>query len=121
MELPETLAAWGHPEFAATFKRELAACKDAAHQDAAPLQATLQAALRQGSYVDASPLEVMLLHTEADADTLQIKAVLFFASVIAGCSCADDPSPVDVLIEHAEVQVRINRHTGQADVTLLSD
>jgi hypothetical protein len=39
--------------------------------------------------------------------------------VIAGCSCADDPTPTNELDEFCELQLDIDKLTAVATVTLL--
>lgn len=109
--LPATLAARGRPEFADTLKRELAALP----VDRLPLTQ----ALRQGSHVLDQPVGVRLIG--ADADQLRLRVGIFFASLIAGCNCADDPSPVEPLPEYCELLVEIDADSAEAIVSLLPD
>lgn len=110
MQLNESLQAWGDPEFEAVFKRELAAVP----VDILPLQQ----GMRQGAYVLDEPLTVTLLSTHAEADVIRVNAGVFFSSIIPGCSCADDPTPVEPINEYCEVQVAIDRRTGEASARL---
>ena len=50
-----------------------------------------------------------------------MNAGIFYRSVIGGCSCADDPTPVDEQAEYCEVVVEIDKVTAEAKVTLLRD
>lgn len=110
MQLNESLQAWGNPEFEAVFKRELAAVP----VDVLPLQQ----GMRQGGYVLDELLTVTLLSTHAEADVIRVNAGVFFSSIIPGCSCADDPTPVEPINEYCEVQVAIDRRTGEASARL---
>lgn len=60
----------------------------------------------------------LLLAAEADAGTIRAKVGIFFASLVAGCSCADDPTSGDEQAEYCEALVEIDRETAAARVTL---
>jgi len=50
-----------------------------------------------------------------------VKAGIFYKSIIAGCSCSDDPSPIDEVDEHCEVMIEIDKRSAEATITLLPD
>jgi hypothetical protein len=102
------MAAWKTPAFAATFCREVAQLEHGA--------LPLQQALALGSHVVERAPQVMLLSSESNERHLQIKAGIFFSTVIAGCNCADDPTPVEENNEYCELLFRIDRHTGMTEV-----
>jgi len=52
---------------------------------------------------------------------IRVKAGIFYTGVIAGCSCADDPTPIDEQNEYCVVQFDIDRTTADATVTLLAE
>lgn len=109
--LPESAAAWGTPEFEDVFKRELGRLGTAG--------LPLQQGLTTGSHAVDGPVGVMLLHAAADAAGIHARAGIFYSGIIAGCSCADDPTPVDEHSEYCEVQVDIDRKTADTVITLL--
>jgi len=104
--LPESLAAWQTPAFTATFCREVA---QLAHGTL-----PLQQALAIGSHVVERSPQVMVLSIDSSDCHLEIKAGIFFNTVIAGCNCADDPTPVEENNEYCELLFRIDRQTGMA-------
>ncbi|MEW5770541.1 MAG: hypothetical protein AB1831_09285 [Pseudomonadota bacterium] len=112
MRLPEALKAWGGEAFAATLKRELLA-----HADQLPLHE----AMAHGSHVADTAPDLTIQTVEDTGDALRIRAGIFFASIIAGCSCADDPTPVDEIREYCEVDIRLDKGTGEASVRLTDD
>ena len=65
--------------------------------------------------------------TVRDAATTTVLATLapgqwtgiFYTGVVAGCSCADDPTPVEEQHEYCEVLIEINRATAEAVIRLL--
>ena len=60
------------------------------------------------------PITVLLLTAEADAEQLRVKVGIFFAGVLAGCSCADDPTPVEAQEEYGEWLLTIRRPNAEA-------
>jgi hypothetical protein len=106
--LPESLAAWQTPAFAATFCREVAQLGHGI--------LPLQQVLAMGSHVVERPPQVMLLSSNSSPRHLEIRAGVFFSSVIAGCNCADDPTPQEENNEYGELLFRIDRHTGITEV-----
>lgn len=108
LHLPETCAAWGTPGFADVLRRELMR----AGAQALPLQQ----ALTQTSSVFGEDIEVMVISAAADEQTIQVRAGIFFAGIVAGCSCADDPTPVEAQPEYCELVITIDRRTADAVV-----
>ncbi|PKO73427.1 MAG: hypothetical protein CVU23_02745 [Betaproteobacteria bacterium HGW-Betaproteobacteria-17] len=113
IRLPESLAAWGTPEFEAMLKLEIE------QLDAAELP--LQQGLARSSYVTERPFQAMLISASEAAGRLRVKAGIFYTGIIAGCSCADDPTPVDELNEYCVLQLDIDTTTAATTVTLLAE
>ncbi len=111
IRLPLSLAAWPTPAFRTVFKDEIE------HLDAGLLP--LQEGLSQSSHANPDKLGAVLLGVEETPERLRVKAGIFFTGIIAGCSCADDPTPVDEIQEYCVVRFDIDRATAQATVTLL--
>ena len=113
IRLPNSLNAWGMPEFKDIFRQEIA------QLDAAELP--LQQGLTRSSHVTERPIQAMLLSASEDAGLLRVKAGIFYTGIIAGCSCADDPTPIDELNEYCVVQFDIDMTTAATTVTLLAE
>jgi len=109
---PESLQAWGTAAFPATLKRELAAQAS---------ELPLQQALCHASALAPEAITVILLDTRTDAAALHIKVGVFFAGILAGCSCADDPTPVEPQTEYCELMIDIDPANASATLTLLTD
>lgn len=109
--LRSALRAWGGPAFESELKRELEAL-DAAHLP-------LQQGLRAGSYALHDPLEAMILRVEDAGERIRVRTGMFYAGVVAGCNCADDPTPVEAQREYCELQLEIDKATAATTVTLL--
>jgi hypothetical protein len=46
---------------------------------------------------------------------------VFFSGIITGCSCADDPTPVETQNEYCELLFAIDKATAETTITLLAD
>ncbi|MDH2916544.1 MAG: hypothetical protein PXX77_06655 [Gallionella sp.] len=111
IRLEKTLRAWGTPEFEGVFKQELAQVGNAALH--------LQQALVAGSHVTDAPPTVMIIRMEETPASIRIHAGLFFTSIIAGCSCTDDPTPPNEYTEHCEMAVEVDRVTAETRLVRL--
>jgi hypothetical protein len=111
-DLPLSLKAWNTDSFDAVFKHEILSL-DA---DLLPLQEGLQ----NSSYALSDKLAVLVLNTDHDDVSITIKAGLFYNGIIAGCNCADDPTPMDETNEYCEVFIHINRQTSHGTIELVS-
>lgn len=78
----------------------------------------LQQGLSVGGYALFDDVRAMIISIEEQGQSLQVKAGLFYRGVIAGCSCADDPTPMDETSEYCEVVFEIERGSGEARVSL---
>ncbi|MEO5344077.1 MAG: hypothetical protein H7842_12210 [Gammaproteobacteria bacterium SHHR-1] len=117
MKLPNTLAALEHPDLPRILQAEL---QSAAHQP--PLQDLLQAALRHGSQALDESLQVLLQGLTLEPERAELRLNLLFQGVIAGCNCADDPSPQQATTaEQCPLRLRIDRRTGQAQLSPLEE
>lgn len=108
--LPKSLAAWNTSQFRITLARELELLDVE--------QLPLQQGLTHGSHVLDDQHEVMIVSVDEIASSIHTKVGVFFNSVIAGCNCADDPTPVEALHEYCELRLTIDMRTGAATVVL---
>lgn len=113
IRLSESLNAWGTPEFKDVVTREIA------QLDAGTLP--LQQGLAVSSHVTDRPFQAMLINATEDGGQLRVKAGIFYTGVIAGCSCADDPTPIDEQTEYCVVQFAIDTMTAGTTVALLAE
>lgn len=111
--LPAALAAWGTANFKAVLKREL--------EGLDPGALPLQQAVTVTSYALDEPITAVVLETAAQPDRLRAKVGVFFSGLVPGCSCADDPTPVEPQNEYCELRVEIDRDTAAAVFTVLAD
>jgi hypothetical protein len=113
IELPLSVQAWGTPAFRDTLKREIE------QLDAKRLP--LQQGLSRTSYAADRPHTALILGSREDGRFIRARVGIFYAGIVAGCSCADDPTPVTEEEEYCELQLDIERTTAQATVTLVQD
>ncbi|MEQ1662486.1 MAG: hypothetical protein ABL877_07300 [Thiobacillus sp.] len=113
LKLARTCAAWGTPAFGDTFKAEVA------QLDAACLP--LQQGLKSTSSVADEPFSVLLMSAVEAGGYLRVKAGICYAGITGGCSCADDPTPLDSQPEYCELWFEIDRQSGVARVELVAE
>ncbi len=109
--LTQSLNAWGTPAFAAVFKAQVQ------QLDAEVLP--LQQGLSQGGFAFSEELEVMLIDARATPSGVRVKAGLFYTGIVAGCSCADDPTPPNPSREYCEVLFDILAPDGETAIRLI--
>lgn len=109
--LPQALAAWGSPRFAAVLAAELQALP--------PGSLPLQQGLRSSSFALEDGAGFSLIGSESDPVSIGLRVGVFYSGIVAGCNCADDPSPVEPVPEYCELLLSIDRATGQAQVRLV--
>ena len=109
ISLPKSLHAWNTPQFTATLKREL----ESLRADQLPLQQELASS----SNVLDNPHSVMIIAVDDTVENVRAKVGVFFSGIVAGCSCADDPTPVEAVNEYCELWVEIDKKSAQATVS----
>ena len=110
--LKSSLQAWDTNSFADVFKTEIRSLE----VDTLPLQQGLSSS----SYANENILSVSIIKVDNDDDYIYVKAGLFYTGIIAGCNCADDPTPVNENNEYCEVLFIINKTTAETTVTLVN-
>lgn len=113
IRLTKTLNAWGTPGFRDVLKNEIERM-GAGHLP-------LQQGLSTGSYALDDKLEVMIISVSEDAGFIRAKAGIFYAGILTGCSCADDPTPVNEESEYCVVQLDISKLTAETTVALVAE
>lgn len=111
IKLLNALNAWGTPDFDSVLKHELREI------DVALLP--LQEGLAQSSHVSDAEISVVILNVMETSGSIRARTGIFYAGVIAGSCCSDDPTPVCEQTEYCEVQFDIDRKTAETTVTLL--
>ena len=109
--LTDAAQAWGTGAFESVLKEELKSLG----LNGLPLQQGLSSS----SVALDDSLQVVLLSVGDDTGQILVRAGLFYTGIIAGCSCADDPGPVEEQTEYCEVTVKILKATGAASIELI--
>lgn len=110
IRLTKVVSAWGTPAFNEVLKGEIENLGD---------QLPLQQGLTKGSYSKGEGLSAMIIKVEDDADLIHVKAGIFYSAIIAGCSCADDPTPVEDIPEYCELRLDIDKRTAETRIVAL--
>ena len=110
--LPQTLQAWDQDKFFETLTSEL----NQLEKGLLPLQACL---LKGSHVVEDEDCKFMLIGSSSNDQSIELTIGVFFSSVIAGCACADDPTPEDTYSEYAELRITIDKLTTEATISVL--
>ncbi len=113
IRLGKALSAWGTPAFEAAIKQEIAQL----NTDALPLHQGLST----GTHVAAAPVSVTVNSATEMEQVIRVRAGIFYKGVIAGCSCADDPTTSSESNEYCEIQLDINKATADTWIALVED
>ena len=100
--LDNSLRAWGMDSFAGILKTDILGLADGVlplHEAAA------------GGCIDATDIEITVLDSTDNATEIHVNVGVFFAEIIAGCSCGDEPSASNA---YCELRVSIDKATGLA-------
>lgn len=109
--LPSSLQAWNTDSFNTVLKEEISTL------DKSLLP--LQQGLKHSSIANGENLTATILYAEDNNDYIIVKAGLFYTGIVAGCNCADDPTPADEINEYCEVLFSVSKQTAEANVTLM--
>lgn len=111
IRLTKSLNAWGTPDFEDILKAEIG--------QLGAEQLPLQQGLSTSSYALDDKLNVRIIGVSEEAGFIRAKIGIFYAGIIAGCSCVDDPTPVEEQNEYCEVLLDIDKITAETTVALL--
>ena len=113
MQLQQSLRAWNTPEFETVFKREISQLGIG--------QLPLQQGLSVSNFVTEDPVTVMIHHVIELESVIRVQAGILYQGMIAGCSCADDPTPDNSNNEYCVVQFDINKATAETAIILVPE
>lgn len=110
IRLANALNAWSAPAFEDVLKKEI---------EGLGSSLPLQAAMSERSYALYDNISVMIISFSEEPGVIRAKTGIFYTGVISGCSCADDPTPVDEHSEYCEMEFVIDKKTAETTVVLL--
>jgi len=113
INLKSIVKKWGGDDFPSTLK--------AAVEEMSVKQLPLQQGLSFSNIALDTNLKVIVLNSSDTESSIAVKIGVFYSGLIAGCNCADDPTPADEQNEYCELQLNINKSTGLSTVDLLQD
>ena len=111
-QLQQSLNAWDTEKFKSVFKQEVAQLS----LDELPLQQALQLS----SYATKDNLQVMINSTIEEKHHIIVNTGIFYSSILAGCNCSDDPTPVDLNSEYCEMRFSINKSNSDTIIHITS-
>jgi hypothetical protein len=103
-KLTKALRSWSSDDFAEILTKEI--------EDLGVANLPLQ------GYVDDSWVKVTILGIADDAEQILANIGVFYHEINAGCSCGDDPVRENA---YCEMEVFINKHSGEAIFALMGD
>ena len=112
LKLIPALKAWGTPEFESVLKALL--------NNIDPALLPLQAGLSQSSHVSDGDISILILNISQTADAIIARTGVFYAGVIMGSCCTDDPTPLCEQTEYCELQFTISKGSAETTITLLT-
>ena len=77
----------------------------------------LQRHLERGSIALFDTVLFSLIRRVDEGDARHLVIAVHYASMLTGCSCADDPSPISPLPEYVELAIAIARSDGMATLS----
>jgi hypothetical protein len=111
IQLTKALHTWGSHDFREVLKKEI----EELNADQLPLQQGLSV----GSYALGDKIEARVISAQEHDGCIRARVGIFYSGIIAGCSCADDPTPVEPQPEYCEVRIDIDRKTAEATIVLV--
>lgn len=112
IRLSKTITAWGTTGFESVLREEI--------EQLDAEQLPLQQGLSTSSYALDNKVKARIISASGSTSFIYAKIGIFYTGIIAGCSCADDPTPINENNEYCEVQLEINKITAETTVTLLA-
>jgi len=109
----DALQAWGRPDFNDVLKREI--------ERLDCVQLPLQQGLSSSSHALGDRISAMIIEASDAGSVIRAKAGIFYTGIVAGCSCADDPTPVTEQHEYCVVQLTIDKATAETTLRLLAE
>lgn len=106
----KALSAWGQHDFTRVLQSEI----ERLPHDVLPLQE----GLRLSNAVSEEPIQAMILRVNESGERIVAVATLFYSGVIAGCSCADDPTPLDTQAESCQLEIRLDKRDASVEFLL---
>ncbi len=113
IDLCTVVNAWGTPAFNDIVKIEL--------EQMGVEQLPLQQALSFSSIALDTNIKALPLSCVETDNSIIVKVSIFYTGLISGCHCADDPSPLDEQNEYCEIQLAIQKTSGDTMISLLAD
>lgn len=110
LSLPKSAKAWNSAKFEDILVKEISSL--------GLKYLPLQQGLTSSSVALDHALKMMVLSKQEKENCATINMGAFYTGIIAGCNCADDPTPMDEVNEYCEIIVCIDLKNGQSTIVL---
>ena len=111
LDFKPLLEYWGTTEFSTQLRTKL--------KTLTVNELPLQQGLSYSSIALDHSLDALILNIQDNPQSIQIKAGIFYKGAIAGCNCADDPTPMDENEEYCDILIHLNKINGLSTIELL--
>ena len=108
LSFPNALARRDHGDFEDVLRREIEALGAG--------RLPLAQGLIHGSHVAGDAIQARIIGVTRDPGRIRVRAGIFFEGILAGCSCADDPTPVEPQNEYCELLFDMDTASGRVTV-----
>ena len=109
-KLPNSLRDWNSDLFSKTLKYEIE------NLEAGTLP--LMKGVSHGGVSDDSDISVSVLSVTDHQKCIQANVGVFFAEILAGCSCGDEPMSMNA---YCEIQVSVDKTTADTEFRVMTD
>jgi hypothetical protein len=109
-KLANALRDWKSDGFAASLKSDL--------QQLGCAGLPLHLGVSQGGMVDDQDLQLTVFGCHDDDRQIHAHVGAFFTEIVICCGCGDDPMPIN---GYCELQVSIDKHSGEASFAIHAD
>jgi hypothetical protein len=113
IQLKKSLIAFGMPDFNTVLIKEI--------EQMGVNELPLQQGLTNSSYALDSNVKAIIFNISEEKSKISIKAGIYYTGIIAGCNCADDPTPADEQSEYCEVRIDIEKKSANSVIYLINE
>jgi hypothetical protein len=110
INLSKSLPVWGSEHFSQTFINEVS--------QLSLEKLPLQQAMSVGNVASKHNLQILIHHKREELEHLLVHCGIFYSSLISGCNCADDPTPIDYNTEYCELEFKIDKSSGETLINI---
>lgn len=111
LSFPNSIKSWQTDDFKQVLKQEIESLN--------PLDLPLQLGVSQTSYALDLPVTAIINGFEQLENQIIARVGIFFSGLIPGCSCNNDPTPVEPQQEYCDMIFKINLTDGASTAEIV--